>query len=78
MDAIGRLRAGQLRRVESGPPARQAKSLRENLSGKDEWDLGQAPAAGCVSGACEGDTLLVPRLDRPARSTLYRRQTADE
>jgi len=48
----------------------QAHALRQNLPGENQWSLRHTPPVGGVPDYVrEGDTLVVPRLDRLARST---------
>jgi DNA invertase Pin-like site-specific DNA recombinase len=70
---------GQFNRAKSGSPTRQTPRLRQNLSGKAQRGIWQTTRLdACLKYVREGDTLVVTRLDRLARSTFHLAQIADE
>jgi DNA invertase Pin-like site-specific DNA recombinase len=76
-DGSGRLRTGQFCWAKPGGAARQAETLRQDLSGEKSGASGKRPRLeACLEYIREGDTLVVTRLDRLARSTLHLCQIA--
>jgi DNA invertase Pin-like site-specific DNA recombinase len=73
-DDHGGLRSGQQHRPGSYGPTREAGRLRPFNEKRSGIDAGRPALKACLEYLREGDTLLVTKLDRLARSTpdLYR------
>jgi DNA invertase Pin-like site-specific DNA recombinase len=78
-DGSGRLRTGQFCWTKPWGATRQAQTLRQDLSGEKSGVSGRRPRLqACLEYLREGDTLVVTRLDRLARSTLHLCQIATD